>query len=77
MSGYSRPKERRYFDFAIVMREHLLFSSQRSKALRTINARDQVRVYLLVILRRELTIQVFFQQVRANFTLHNQLQRTD
>ena len=74
---YSRPEKRWYFDFAIVTCEQLLFGRQRCKTFRALNARDQMRVDLLEITRRQLTVQIFFQQFCANFTLHNQLQHTD
>jgi len=34
-------------------------------------------VDLLAILWCQLTVQIFFQKLSANFTLHNQLQRMD
>ena len=77
MRGDSCPEERRHFDFAIVTGEDLLFGRERGDVFRTLDARDQMCVDLLLILRRQLTVQIFFQKLSANFTLHNQLQRTD
>ena len=56
------PKEWRHFDLAIVVCEELLFRGQRCKVLRALNARDQMRVNLLAIGWRQLTVQILFQQ---------------
>jgi hypothetical protein len=65
------PQKRRHFNLSIVTGEEFLFRRKRLKPHRAVNAPDQMRANALTLARCKLAVEIFFQKLRTNFTLHN------